>query len=104
MKCFIYTLEADGTIPSYIVDGGYFPVPNGNPFPQNLNLVGIATDESAQEPFTSEAELLTYVQDNCESVISTITWQVIPKELLVATVWAKLAALGLTADEIAALK
>ena len=87
MKCILYTLETDGTIPSYIVDGGYFPVENGNPFPQNLNLVGIATDEAAQEPFTSEAELLSYVEDNCENVISTITWQVIPMQSLVAEVW-----------------
>lgn len=90
MKCILYTLEADGTIPSYIVNGGYFPVANENPFPQNLNLVGIATDEATQKPFASEAELLTYVEDNCQNVISTITWQAIPMKSLVADVWAKL--------------
>ena len=38
-----YVLNADGTIPSNVPDGGYFPVENELPWPQNLTLCGVAS-------------------------------------------------------------
>lgn len=29
MKLIRYTLNKDGTIPDFVIDGGYFPKPNG---------------------------------------------------------------------------
>ena len=43
-----YNLEANGTIPTYIDDGGYFPKANSNASPQDWDLIG-ATNDGASE-------------------------------------------------------
>ena len=64
MKLVIYNLNNDGTIPEYITDGGYFSLVNSNPSPQDLDLVGVATDSAPQNGFANETALADYVKSN----------------------------------------
>jgi hypothetical protein len=48
MKMIKYTLNADGTIPDYVLDGGYLAVANASSSPQDLDLIGVATDDAPQ--------------------------------------------------------
>lgn len=61
MKVTTYTLNADGTIPDFVINGGMFPKSNGNPSPQDWTLVGIVTDETDGEAYTLET-LIAYVE------------------------------------------
>ena len=47
-KIIKYTLEANGTIPTYIDDGGYYGKANENASPQDWDLIG-ATDNGSAE-------------------------------------------------------
>ena len=47
-KIIKYTLEANGTIPGYISDGGYYPKANDTASPQDWDLIG-ATNDGASE-------------------------------------------------------
>ena len=47
-KIMKYNLKANGTIPTYIDDGGYFPIANSNASPQDWDLIG-ATNNGASE-------------------------------------------------------
>ena len=47
-KIIKYNLEANGTIPTYIDDGGYYPKANENASPQDWDLIG-ATDNGSSE-------------------------------------------------------
>ena len=46
-KIIKYNLEADGTIPTYIADGGYYPKSNSNASPQDWDLIGATQDGSS---------------------------------------------------------
>lgn len=48
MKLIKYTLTPEGTIPEYVVDGGYLAVANSGASPQDWDLVGVANDDAAQ--------------------------------------------------------
>ena len=90
MKLIKYTLNADGTIPDYVTDGGYFAVANGSASPQDLDLVGVATDAAPQTGFANEAALLAYCQEKNFEFKNPITEEVIPLETVVSTIWSKL--------------
>lgn len=90
MKLVIYNLNADGTIPNYITDGGYFASANNNPSPQDLDLVGVATDDAPQAAIASEAALLAYCQSKNFIFKDPITEEVIPLETVVSSIWSKL--------------
>ena len=47
-KIIKYNLEANGIIPTYIDDGGYYPKANSNASPQDWDLIG-ATNDGASE-------------------------------------------------------
>jgi hypothetical protein len=47
-KIIKYNLTADGTIPTYIDDGGYFPKANSNASPQDWDLIGVTVDGSSE--------------------------------------------------------
>jgi hypothetical protein len=89
MKLIIYNLNADGTIPEYVTDGGYLATSNGNSSPQDLDLVGVATDTAPQSGFTDEAALLTYVESKDLIFTDPITKEVIPLETVVSSIWSK---------------
>lgn len=90
MKLIIYNLNADGTIPEYVTDGGYLAAINSNPSPQDLDLVGVATDAAPQSGFADEAALLAYAQSKNFVFTDPITEEVIPLETVVSSIWSKL--------------
>ena len=63
-KIIKYNLEANGTIPIYIDDGGYYPKANENASPQDWDLIG-ATDNGSSETglgeLANEAAVKTYL-------------------------------------------
>ena len=63
-KIIKYNLEANGTVPTYIDDGGYYPKANSNNSPQDWDLIG-ATDNGSSETglgeLASEAAVKTYL-------------------------------------------
>lgn len=89
-KIVSYILNLDGTVPDYIIDGGYLGWPNSKPFPQSLDLIGVATDQAPQPGFASEADLLFYAQTKGLSYLDTATDMIIPLEEIISSVWAKL--------------
>ena len=47
-KIIKYNLNSNGTIPSYIEDGGYYPKANSNSSPQDWDLIGATVDGSSE--------------------------------------------------------
>ena len=47
-KIIKYNLESNGTIPTYIEDGGYYPKANSNASPQDWDMIGATTDGSSE--------------------------------------------------------
>jgi hypothetical protein len=90
MKMIKYTLNSDGTIPDYVVDGGYLAKSNGSASPQDHDLIGVATDAAPQTGYANEAALLQYVEDNEFVFINPITEEVTPLENVVSSIWSKL--------------
>jgi hypothetical protein len=90
MKMIKYTLNADGTVPDYVLDGGYLAVANANLSPQDLDLVGVANDEAPQEGFANEAALISYAEANNMEFKDPITEEIIPLETVISSIWSKL--------------
>lgn len=61
MKLIKYVLNEDGTIPEYIIDGGYYPAQNSNQPPQDLTLIGLVDDIVPGESFSSPEEIKNYL-------------------------------------------
>ena len=72
-KIVKYTLEADGTIPTWIEDGGYHAVKNSNASPQDWNMIGATVDGSSE---TGLGELAN--KDAIKTYLDTYTseWKV----------------------------
>ena len=47
-KIIKYKLTIDGTIPTYISDGGYYPKANGGASPQDWDMIGATVDGSSE--------------------------------------------------------
>ena len=47
-KIIKYNLKANGTIPTYIDDGGYYPKANENASPQDWDLIGAGHDGGSE--------------------------------------------------------
>ena len=90
MKLIKYTLTPEGTVPEYVVDGGYFAVKNNGVWPQDLDLIGIANDSATEYTFADNAALLDYVQEKGFIFIVPQTNEVIPLQTVLNTIWAKL--------------
>ena len=63
-KIIKYNLEANGTIPTYIADGGYFPKSNSNASPQDWDLIGATVDGSSETglgELANEAAIKSYL-------------------------------------------
>jgi len=95
-KIILYNLEIDGTIPSYIEDGGYLAKPNQNSSPQDFDLVG-ATIENSTQTGLREFETKQDLEDYASTFIPESQEEPIPDGLgttttrsgLVDGVWAK---------------
>lgn len=88
MKVIKYTLTAEGTIPTYVLNGGHLPVANNNAWPQDLDLIGSATDDAPGEVFATKEDLLAYVtEQNFEFKI--LDEEPIPAEVYVNNLWAE---------------
>lgn len=61
MKVIIYTLLEDGTIPSQIIDGGYFPKSNLDDSPRNYDLIGISESWTGKAEITDKTEFDNYI-------------------------------------------
>lgn len=72
MKAVKYTLETDGTVPTWVVNGGHFAVPNENVSPQDWTIVGKVTDD-APGAAMSEQELAQYLEEIGVSFTHPIT-------------------------------
>lgn len=90
MKLIVYKLNADGTIPSYIINGGYLAWNNNGISPQDWDLVGVATDDAQQEGFANKESLTAYVESKGLEFKDTMTEEIIPISIVVDSVWAKL--------------
>ena len=63
-KIIKYNLEANGTIPTHIADGGYFPKANSNASPQDWDLIGATVDGSSETglgELANKAAIKTYL-------------------------------------------
>ena len=63
-KIVRYILNSNGSIPSEIEDGGYFPNGNSNSSPQDWDLIGVTEDGSSftgDKEFTKKSALTTYM-------------------------------------------
>ena len=63
-KIIKYNLTAEGTVPGYIGDGGYFPKTNSNASPQDWDMIGATVDGSSEEAlgeFANAAAIKTYL-------------------------------------------
>ena len=87
MKIIKYTLTPEGTIPEYIVNGGHMPVYTSNSFPQNVDLIGIATDDAPEPSFLTKEDLLNYAADKNFSFKNLVTGEVTPIETVVDLLW-----------------
>ena len=47
-KIIKYNLESNGTIPTYIDDGGFYPKANSNASPQDWDLIGATVNGSSE--------------------------------------------------------
>jgi hypothetical protein len=90
MKIIKYILNADGTIPDYVTDGGYFASANNNLTPQDLDLIGVATDQATEIEFNTETDLLQYAQKLNLQFISAINDEPISLDIVVNQIWSKL--------------
>jgi hypothetical protein len=90
MKMIKYVLTPQGTIPDYVVDGGYLAWANGGTSPQDLDLVGVANDSATETSFANQAALLAYAQEKNFEFRTTITNEIIPLETVISSIWSKL--------------
>lgn len=61
MAISLYHLNSDGTIPSDVINGGYFCVANNNPSPQDWTMVGITTTPNNYTNFESLNDFTDYL-------------------------------------------
>lgn len=62
-KIIKYTLNEDGTVPEFVLNGGYLADPRTGPSPQDWTLVGLATDEAPGEVLPTRSDLMDYILD-----------------------------------------
>lgn len=67
-KVISYKLNTDGTIPSYVLDGGHLPKDSNNT--SNMVLMGISKNDvdisGAEAEFATEADAIAYVSTYLE--------------------------------------
>jgi len=64
MKVIRYTLLANGTVPSNVVDGGYFIKENGGQSPQDYDLIGLSLNWTGIEEYTTKTSFENYINSH----------------------------------------
>jgi hypothetical protein len=93
MKIIIYTLNTDGTVPEYVIDGGYFPTDSQLPHPKDLFLVGIANENAFQDAIPTQIDLQNYLESISEGWVD-IEGQPFNSDEAASWLWAKLELAG----------
>jgi hypothetical protein len=76
-KIIKYNLEADGTIPSYIADGGYYPKANSNSSPQDYDMIGATVDGSSETglgELANKAAIMVFGLKKYHSILRNFRW------------------------------
>ena len=63
-KIIKYKLTAEGTIPTYIADGGHYPTSNSNASPPDWDMIGATVDGSSETglgELADKAAIKTYL-------------------------------------------
>ena len=60
MQIATYVLNLDGTVPDFVIDGGYFAASSVGASPQDWTLVGVV-DDSVQSAFATVDDLTEYL-------------------------------------------
>lgn len=60
MQIATYVLNLDGTVPDFVIDGGYFAASSVAASPQDWTLVGVV-DDSVQSAFATVDDLTEYL-------------------------------------------
>ena len=93
MKIIIYTLNTDGTVPEYVIDGGYFPTDSQLPHPKDLFLVGIANENALQDAIPTQIDLQNYLESINEGWVD-VEDQPFNSDEAASWLWAKLELAG----------
>ena len=80
MKVIRYTLLANGTIPSDVVDGGYFIKQNGGQSPQDYDMIGLSLNWTGLE---------NYVKSFVSDYVDQFTDETILVQDLIDDFWAR---------------
>lgn len=87
-KIIKYTLNEDGTVPDYILNGGYLADSRTGKSPQDWTLTGLATNEAPGEVIESRSDLMDYILDlGGASWTSPIDDTPIDLEILADFIW-----------------
>jgi hypothetical protein len=62
MKLIRYILNEDGSVPDYVIDGGYFIKFNDGQSPQDYDLIGISETNTGLEEYTTKVSFENYVK------------------------------------------
>ena len=79
-KIIKFTLEADGTIPTYMNSGGFYPKANSNASPQDWDMIG-ATKDGASETGLGELANKAAVKSYLDSYTGDWTERVAGEEV-----------------------
>ena len=93
MKIIIYTLNTDGTVPEYVIYGGYFPTDSQLPQPQDFFLVGIANENAFQDAIPTQIDLQNYLESISEGWVD-IEGQPFNSDEAASWLWDKLELAG----------
>lgn len=83
MKVIIYTLTADGHVPDYVFDGGYFPKTNEKNSPQDYDLIGLAHDSAIETELADRASILSYTSTYVQGYTNPISQEYYSPEVIV---------------------
>jgi len=89
MKVIRYTLLANGTIPSNVIDGGYFIKQNGGQSPQDYDMIGLSLEWTGIEEYTTKSSFENYIKSFISDYEDIIRNETIFVQDLIDNFWDK---------------
>ena len=89
MKVIRYTLLANGTVPSNVVDGGYFLKQNGGQSPQDYDMIGLSLNWTGIEEYTTKTSFENYIKSFISDHVDGYTGETILVQDLIDDFWNK---------------